>query len=94
MYCTKKDICDKDIGIDWYKPERRDPEYIDNWVESFDLLCKSNLMVGLMMATFFIGVTLAMVVVPYLADQNGKKNVFLFSLFVSILGQAGLLFLT
>lgn len=70
-----------------------DSEYIDNWTDKMDLLCESRVMIGLLGFSFFLGVVLALILVPFLAELHGKKNVFLISIAVSIVGQAGLLFL-
>jgi hypothetical protein len=39
MQCSKEDICGKNLPKDRYRPNKDDPEYIDNWVQRYDLLC-------------------------------------------------------
>ena len=57
------------------------------------MLCSSNITIGLLGFSFFFGVVLALVFVPPLADAIGKKTIFCISLAISVLGQAGLIYL-
>lgn len=63
-----------------------DDEYIDNWVspEKFDLLCEPKWKVGMIGSAYFVGVALFMLISPPYADKNGRRNIFIFFLFVRI----------
>jgi hypothetical protein len=85
--CSKTQICqgnyDDYLAIDDVK---RDPEFIDNWVVQMNLLCKPAMVIGLIGVSFFLGVCLAMFFVPQYAELNGKKDIFLLSLIISLIG--------
>jgi len=88
VICSKEDICDKQIGLDSYRPVK-DDEYLDNWErpEKLDLLCEPKWKIGLLGSIFFVGVVATTLVYPILADQCfGRKPVILFVFFVSIVG--------
>ena len=34
--CQKEEICKNNLT---YIPDKEEPEYLDNWVEKFDMLC-------------------------------------------------------
>ena len=83
--CTKIDICtgsyDKYTGV---SDVEKDPEFIDNWVVSMDLLCKKSIFIGMIGFSFFFGVVIAMFFVPQYSELNGKKHIFCASLSISI----------
>ena len=75
--CTKDDVCAKELPHDRYKPDTSDPEYIDNWVEKFDLLCKPKSRLGLFGLYFFIGIISTIIVFPKIADMYGRREMFI-----------------
>lgn len=94
--CTKRQICLGGYSRDTYMAESdvsKDPEYIDNWVDRMNLLCEPAIMIGLLGFSFFFGIALALIVVPQVAESNGKKHIFVISMALSIVAQSGLLFL-
>lgn len=68
-----------------------DPEYIDNWVEKYDMLCEPKWRIGLLGASFFLGIIATMIPVPAWADSKGRRNVFILTMIVSIISAIGLL---
>lgn len=50
-----------------------DPDYIDNWVEQYDLLCEPRWRIGLIGTIYFIGMMVTLLLDPWLADMYGRK---------------------
>lgn len=61
-----------------------DEEYIDNWVEKWDMLCEPKWKIGLLGAICFVGVLISTAFVPLLSDKFGRKVVFVSTLAVSV----------
>ena len=40
--CSKDHICKDNVAKDDYRPVETEPEYFDNWVSKFDLLCNKD----------------------------------------------------
>jgi len=59
-----------------------------------DLLCKNEILIGMIGAMFFLGVVISTVVAPPLADAYGRKYVVFFSYIVLIIGLVGLMITT
>lgn len=74
-----------------YKPDYDDPDYLDNWIIKFDLLCKEYKKENLMMYSFFIGAITGLIILPKLADSIGRKVPFILTLLISIIAQIGLI---
>jgi MFS family permease len=64
-----------------------DEEYINNWVEKWDMLCEPKWKVGLLGAIAFIGVLFSTAFVPVISDKIGRKVVIVVTLGVSVLVQ-------
>ena len=91
MPCTQEDICDKNIPKDRYRPKKDNDEYIDNWIEKFDLLCEQKWKIGLIGSMYFIGVIVGMSFVPPLSDAYGRKVIFIVTLIISVIAQLALI---
>lgn len=65
---------------------------MDNWVQKLDLLCESKERLGLLGSAFFVGILTAMIIIPQLSDYYGRKNIFIFTLVITIISQIGLMF--
>jgi MFS family permease len=89
--CSKTEICEGHLDHDHYRAKEDDPEYIDNWVEKFDMLCEPRWRVGLIGAFFFFGIIVTMIPVPRYSDLNGRRNVFIVTMCVAIVSAIGLL---
>ena len=74
-----------------YKPDYDDPDYLDNWIIKFDLLCKEYKKENLMMYSFFIGAITGLIILPKLADSIGRKVPFILTLLISLIAQVGLI---
>ena len=75
-----------------YRPVKSDPEYIDNWVNKLDLLCVTRAKVGFLGSAFFIGVLLAILIVPTSADKYGRLYLFRISLALQLFSEIGMYF--
>ena len=53
------------------------PETLDNWVGELDLMCRSNLLIGLFGSLFFVGFVLGAVFVTPLGDRYGRVTAIL-----------------
>jgi MFS family permease len=62
-------------------------EYLDNWVDKFDLLCESDYKVGLLGSCFFVGIISTILIVPAFSDSIGRKRIFLLTMIISFLSQ-------
>ena len=65
--CSKRQICLGSYSKDSYVPisdTSKDSEFIDNWVDRMNLLCEPSFIIGLMGFSFFVGIILALFVVP------------------------------
>ena len=82
--CTKEHVCSSNLTRDEWKADSTQYEYLDNWVEKFNLLCKPHYEVGFFGASYFFGVITTIVVVPALGDAHGRRKVFLATLCTSI----------
>ena len=81
--CAKAEVCGSGIPRDRWRPDTSESEYIDNWVEQFDLLCEPKWRIGLIGTLYFVGIMTTILLVPWLADKYGRKwnvliNYFLF----------------
>lgn len=74
-----------------YKPDYDDPDYLDNWIIKFDLLCKEHKKENLMIYSFFIGAITGLIILPKLADSIGRKVPFILTLLISMIAQIGLI---
>ena len=91
--CEKHQICrqlKEDPSFE-YKPDFNDPDYLDNWIIKFDLLCKEHKKEDLMMYSFFIGAITGMILFPKLADSFGRKVPFILTILISLVAQIGLI---
>ena len=55
-----------------YRPNKSDYEYIDNWIEKWDLVCEPKSRIGFLGSCFFIGIILTIYFVPKWSDQSGR----------------------
>ena len=69
--CNKEEICAEKMAKDKYRPVKSDPEYFDNWVGKFDLLCKRKEEIGFIGSSFFIGIIASILIIPRIADKYG-----------------------
>ena len=68
--------------------------YIDNWNAQANMLCENKNRIGFLGACFFIGILVASVVVPigFLSDLFGRKQIFVITLIVLLISEAGFIF--
>ena len=60
------------MNKDLYRPITSDYEYINNWVEKWDLICEPKEKIGFLGSCFFIGIIIAIYFVPKWADEHGR----------------------
>ena len=77
--CTAEEICAEKLGKSKFRPVVTEQEFIRNWVEKLDLLCKPQSEIGFLGSIYFIGVLSAMVVIPKYADVHGRYKPIFFS---------------
>ena len=70
--CGVDEICNNNLDKSEYRPVH-DDEYIDNWVEKYDLTCESKFKIGLLGSCFFLGVVSTLLVYPPISDKYGRK---------------------
>lgn len=86
--CSKDTICQNGgLSKSAYRANKYDSQYINNWVEQFDLICESKKRVGFIGACYFIGVIMATTLVPigWLSDKYGRKWIFILSMLIEII---------
>jgi MFS family permease len=89
--CKKHEICERGLGQEQHRADTKDDEYIDGWVQKFDLLCEPKWKVGLIGSMYFIGVIATLTFVPIIADSCGRKWVFCVTLVIGACAQLGLM---
>mmetsp|Transcript_15978 Transcript_15978/g.24777 ORF Transcript_15978/g.24777 Transcript_15978/m.24777 type:complete len:263 (-) Transcript_15978:889-1677(-) len=89
--CSKKEICSQEMPKDHYRTDHEDPDYLDNWVEQYDLLCEPKWKIGLIGSVFYAGVMLTIIPLPWLSDVYGRKYVVTLAYIVYILAVIGLM---
>lgn len=85
--CVKEEICDNNLPRDHWRPVKEDDEYINNWVEKWDMLCEPKWKIGLLGALAFFGVLISTAFVPVLSDKIGRKVIYVITLGLSVLIQ-------
>ena len=83
--CGVDEICDNNKDKSEYRPVH-DDEYIENWVEKYDLTCESKFKIGLFGSCFFVGVVSTLLVYPPLSDKYGRKIPYLIAQITSAIG--------
>mmetsp|Transcript_24027 Transcript_24027/g.36967 ORF Transcript_24027/g.36967 Transcript_24027/m.36967 type:complete len:262 (-) Transcript_24027:1110-1895(-) len=91
--CNREEICAEALPKSDYQPIKTESEYLDNWVEKLDLLCRPDHEIGLLGSCFFIGVIISILWVPKTSDQIGRYKLVLLTFSAQMLAQIGL-FLT
>lgn len=86
QHCEVKEICSmglsKSSGL--YRPVETDEEYLDNWVDKLDLLCRPKKELGFIGSCFFIGIISTMFWMPVLSDRIGRRYLILASFLVQL----------
>lgn len=78
--CEPSDFCnDPSITpvVDWSAATS-----LNNWVEQLDLACKSDTEIGLIGASYFIGIIVSMLTIVRLSDLLGRKWPIIFCQFI------------
>ena len=70
---------------------KSEPEYLDNWVEQYDLLCEPKWRIGLIGSFFWIGVLVTMIPVTWIADKYGRKLVVMISYVIFMIAVIGIM---
>lgn len=88
--CTQKYICDQKLSKSNYRPVKSDPEYLNNWVDKLDLLCKPKHEIGYLGSSFFFGIVSSVIWVPLLSDKYGRSPLIIFVLSLQLVAYSGL----
>ena len=86
--CSRLDICERNLMPQEFIANSEDSEYITNWVEQANLTCESTTRIGMIGASFFVGIIVATSIIPvgYLSDLLGRKQIFICNVLLTILG--------
>lgn len=89
--CRVDEVCGAG-GVAQYewRIDPRHPEYMTNWVQKLNLLCKPQ-QLKWMTPGMALGVVVALTLVPSISDMFGRKNVYTTSLVISMIAQLALL---
>jgi len=82
--CTKNDVCENGLDHEHFHPHTEDDDFVDNFVESLDMLCESKYKVGLIGSLYLIGVICSLIFVPLIGDKCGRKIPFSLTILVSL----------
>lgn len=78
--CTRLHICDtypNEIREgSSYRYVKTEPGFLNNWVDKLGILCESEQNIGFLGSSYYIGIVIAMLLVPALSDAYGRKKVF------------------
>ena len=69
-------------NITKYRVDPNDKFSFDNLVIPYELQCKSDNQIGLIGSMCFLGWAFGCLILPKFADKNGRKSIFLVSVFV------------
>lgn len=92
--CRLDEVCGGNGETPQYewRIDPRHPEYMVNWIQKLNLLCKPQ-QLKWMTPVMASGVVLALILVPSISDKFGRKNVYNSSLVISMIAQLILLFI-
>jgi hypothetical protein len=88
MPCNKEEICRDGLQ---FLIDKTEPEFLDNWVQKFGMLCEPKSKVGLLGSIYFVGMLFGLAFVPTLSDKYGRRWPFLATMILSFIAQAGLM---
>lgn len=70
--CSPKDFCD-DPNLASFEPDTSHEDYLNNWIQKFDLTCASSVKISAIGTTFFASWLFTLLFLPRLADLHGRK---------------------
>jgi hypothetical protein len=82
--CKRLQTCEMDSFIE--------QPILLNWIQKFDLRCRSNLTIGSFGSVFFIGKVLGMIFLSHLGDSLGRIKLLRISLTVTFLSYVSMTF--
>lgn len=74
-----------------YRSVKTDAAYLNNWVDKLGMLCESQSNIGFLGSSYYIGIVVAMLVIPALSDCYGRKTVFVATMILQVFSQYGLM---
>lgn len=77
---------------DLFRFDQTDPEYIDNWIQKFDLLCKPSEYIGLIGSCYMVGMFIGFFILPPYSDTYGRRPIFIMTMILSTFAQGVILF--
>lgn len=89
--CSKAEICGGNIPRDHYRYDEDQEEYIDNWVDQYELLCEPKWKIGLIGSMYFAGVVSTILLIPWLSDKWGRRWIVTSCYSILILATIGLM---
>jgi len=88
--CTKSEICAENLPRNKFRPITTEAEYFDNWVGKLDMLCKKQSEIGMIGASFFVGIMISMCWAPKFSDKYGRYGLAIATYTVQFLALIGL----
>lgn len=65
------------MSKDQYRWVEDDENYIENWVQQYDLICVDKIKIGLIGSLYWSGVLTLIIFLPWVADKYGRRWVFI-----------------
>lgn len=65
------------MSKDQYRWVEDDENYIENWVQQYDLICVEKIKIGFIGSLYWSGVLTLVIVLPWIADKYGRRWVFI-----------------
>ena len=77
--CTQENICDGNPNIKSWEADPNSDDTLYNWQQRLDLTCKNDILIGLIGASIFLGMSVTLLWLPSFADRGGRKKYFMLS---------------
>ena len=94
--CSQQFVCSNNLNLhkDLFRFDQTDPEYIDNWIQKFNLLCKPPEYVGLIGSCYMVGMFIGFFILPPYSDSYGRRPIFICTMILSTFAQGVILYTT
>lgn len=91
-HCSLETVCQKRGDLEFeFKVDKEDPEYFENWLERFDMMCMDKFDVNFVVSYFYIGYLIG-IVTFIMPDSIGRKKTIILFFILSMSGHSLVLF--